>query len=238
MHLTGRTVEISPPTEIDAWTRFSFPGRGDTYSSLNYHSAHFSGVDWDDRRKENAIFRLLSPGRTGWAPDVSPEKGNYDYLMFANLDHSHPEVRHDLLNWGAWITQELGLGGMRLDAAKHMSTSFQKAFVRHVREMTGDQSLVFIGEYWSADLAELIGYLEDVDYSLVAYDVPLVMNFSRISRTKGADLRRVFDGTLVKHRPESAVTIVMNHDTQPGQMMDVSHAPIIIIIIIKPNSFK
>ncbi|KAL2846171.1 glycoside hydrolase superfamily [Aspergillus pseudoustus] len=215
-----RNTEISKPVEIDAWVGFDFTGRGDRYSSMKYHSEHFSGVDWDDRAQKNAIYRLLRPGRSGWAPDVSREKGNYDYLMFANLDLSHPVVRADLFHWGEWITRELSLGGMRLDAAKHMSKDFQRAFVEHVRQATGNPDLFFVGEYWSGNLRELMQYLEDVRYALVAYDVPLLNNFSRISRTRGADLRRIFDQTLVSKKPSHAVTIVTNHDTQPGQMMD------------------
>ncbi|KAL2856793.1 glycoside hydrolase superfamily [Aspergillus pseudodeflectus] len=219
-----RDKEISAPSEIDAWVGFDFEGRGDQYSTVKYNQSHFSGVDWDQSAQENAIYRLIGP-RKGWASDVSREKGNYDYLMFANLDLSHPEVRQDLFNWGAWITKEFSLGGMRLDAAKHMSVAFQKAFAAHVRETTGKPDLFFIGEYWTENLRELMKYLEDVQYTLAAYDVPLVNNFSRISRSRAADLRKIFDGTLVRHKPESAVTIVTNHDTQPGQMMDTPIAP-------------
>ncbi|KAL4938961.1 hypothetical protein BDV06DRAFT_199848 [Aspergillus oleicola] len=219
-----RNAEISTASEIDAWVRFDFPGRGNKYSSMKYHAEHFSGVDWDEKCRENAIYRILSPGRKGWADDVSHEKGNYDYLMFADLDLSHRDIRDDLLNWGSWITRELSLAGMRLDAAKHFSSGFQRDFVQHVRKTVNPDFFV-IGEYWTGDIKELLQYLEDMRYSVSAYDVPLVNNFSKISRTRGADLRTVFDGTLVQRRPEHAVTIVTNHDTQPGQMMDTPISP-------------
>ncbi|KAL4966952.1 alpha-amylase [Aspergillus stella-maris] len=219
-----RTAEISNPTEIDAWTAFDFEGRGDQYSAMKYNSAHFSGVDWDDQSRENAIYRILSPQRKGWAEDVSQEKGNYDYLMFADLDLSNPEVRDDLLHWGSWITSQLSLSGMRLDAAKHFSSKFQKDFVQHVQK-TANPNFFVIGEYWTGDIKELMKYLEDMQHTVSAYDVPLIDKFSTISRTRGADLRTLFDGTLVQKRPEHAVTIVTNHDTQPGQMMDTPISP-------------
>ncbi|KAL4924084.1 alpha-amylase [Aspergillus undulatus] len=219
-----RNAEISTPVEIDAWVGFEFEGRGEQYSSMKYHAEHFSGVDWDDKSRDNAIYRILKPGGKGWAEDVSHEKGNYDYLMFADLDLSHPKVRQDLLDWGSWITKQLSLGGMRLDAAKHFSTGFQRAFVEHVRSTVSPDFFV-IGEYWSGNVKDLVGYLDDMQYKVAAYDVPLVENFSKISRTRGADLRRVFDGTLVQCKPGHAVTIVTNHDTQPGQMMDTPIAP-------------
>lgn len=37
------------------------------------------------------------------------------------------------------------------------------------------------------------------------FDVPLVYNFSQISRTENADLTKVFEGTLVKYEPVNAV---------------------------------
>lgn len=52
------------------------------------------------------------------------------------------------------------------------------------------------------------------------FDTPLVYNFSEISQGDSADLRMVFDGTLVQAQPISAVTLVMNHDTQPSQDLE------------------
>ncbi|KAL4862851.1 hypothetical protein BDV12DRAFT_206906 [Aspergillus spectabilis] len=218
-----RNTEISALLEIDGWVGFDFEGRGELYSPMKYRWEHFSGVDWDDKRGENAIYRILGPDKD-WADDVSHEKGNYDYLMFADLNLSHPEVKKDLLNWGTWITSELSLSGMRLDAAKHFSTGFQRAFVDHIRRTVNPDFFV-MGEYWSGNVRDLIGYLEQMQYMVAAYDVPLVDKFSKLSSTTGSDLRGIFDGTLVQRRPTHAVTIVTNHDTQPGQMMDTPVAP-------------
>ncbi|KAF9889658.1 hypothetical protein FE257_007166 [Aspergillus nanangensis] len=209
-----RHVDISPPKKIVGWVGFDFPGRGDSYSAMKYHWQHFTGVDWDERQKKNAIYRMGA-----WAPDVSDELGNYDYLMFANLNLAHPAVRQDMLQWGTWITNTLSLGGMRLDAAKHMSIDFQRAFVDHVRQ-TSNPQLVVIGEYWSGDIQDLTKYLERMDYRVMAYDVPLLNKFHKLSHIPRADLRTIFRDTLVERHPSHTVTFVTNHDTQPGQMMD------------------
>ncbi|KAJ5894935.1 CAZyme family GH13 [Penicillium taxi] len=213
-----RDVEISEPADIEGWVGFNFPGRGDLYSSMKYHWQHFSGVDWDEKSKKEAIYKILGPAKD-WAADVSDENGNYDYLMFADLDLSHPEVRGDLLNWGTWITNTLSLHGMRFDASKHFSSAFQKDFVDHVRK-TANKDLFVIGEYWSGNLRDLHRYLDDVENKIAAYDVPLVYNFSKLSKIQGGDLRGVFNDTLVRTRPDQAVTFVANHDTQPGQMLE------------------
>lgn len=218
-----RNVTISKPLEIEGWVGFDFAGRGDLYSQMKYHWEHFSGVDWDEQSKEKAVFRILGQNKD-WAHDVSTENGNYDYLMFADLDLWHPEVRDDLINWGTWITKELALDGMRLDAAKHMSTDFQKIFAERIRTRV-NPNLFVMGEYWSGDIQDVVRYLEEMQHTVCAYDVPLLNRFSSLSRTKGADLRGVFKDTLVQRRPGHTVTIVANHDTQPGQMMDTPVKP-------------
>ncbi|KAB8274309.1 glycoside hydrolase superfamily [Aspergillus minisclerotigenes] len=203
-----RSVEIFAAREIEGWVGFSFPGRGGIYSSMKYSWQHFSGVDWDEARKKNAIYRVASKR---WSDDVAHEKGNYDYLMFADLDYSKLEVQKDVLRWGEWIGSQLPLWGMRLDASKHYSADFQKKFVNHVRATVGPQ-IFFVAEYWSGDVRVLMHYLQKMDYQLSLFDAPLVGRFSRISRT-GEDLRKIFDDTLVGNKPAHAITLVMNHDT-------------------------
>jgi alpha-amylase len=203
LELVGRDVEISKPLEIDGWVGFDFSGRGDVYSSMKYHWQHFSGVDWDDKREHQAIYKIHAP-RKNWASDVSGENGNYDYLMFADLDLSHPEVREDILQWGTWITDILSLSGMRLDAAKHFSANFQKDFVSHIRS-TANPDFFVIGEYWTADVQAIMDYLEKLEYDIAAYDVPLIEKFSKLSHIPDADLRGIFKDTLVERRPDQAV---------------------------------
>lgn len=53
------------------------------------------------------------------------------------------------------------------------------------------------------------------------FDCPLVYNFSQASTTESADLRKIFDNTLISVEPYNAVTLVQNHDTQPGQALYV-----------------
>ncbi|KAF4152811.1 hypothetical protein CNMCM6069_001586 [Aspergillus lentulus] len=232
-----RDVEISRPKEIEGWVGFDFRGRGDLYSSMKYRWYHFNGVDWDESQKKNAIYKIAGPNK-GWADDVSHEFGNYDYLMFANLDYSNAEVRRDLLNWGEWIGTQLPLSGMRLDAAKHMSAAFQRDFVDHVRKTLGPDFFV-ISEYWRCDLKELLHFLETMEHRVHLYDAVLVDRFSKISLTPEADLRGILDGTLVQSKPQHAITFVMSHDTQPGQMLEVQVAsffkPLAYALILLQN---
>lgn len=72
--------EIGKPKEIEAWTGFNFPSRGEKYSSMKYHWNHFSGIDRDIKTNDRGVYKIIGPGKQGWAADVSEELGNYDYL--------------------------------------------------------------------------------------------------------------------------------------------------------------
>jgi alpha-amylase len=80
--------------EIEGWTGFNFPGRKGVHSKMEWHHYHFTGVDWDNKNGKKAIFKIQGDGKD-WAEDVDGEKGSFDYLMFSDIDHDHPEVRLD-----------------------------------------------------------------------------------------------------------------------------------------------
>lgn len=78
-------------------------------------SSYRSGVDWDARGQKKSIFKIQGEGKT-WAKAVDKEKGSFDYLMFSDIDHSHPEAANDIKAWGEWIIRETGASGFRLSA--------------------------------------------------------------------------------------------------------------------------
>lgn len=198
-----RNLDLTKPEEIKAWVGFDFSGRGETYSKMKYHWKHFNGTDYDELDKKNGIYKIFAPGKD-WAKDVSTENGNYDYLMFANLDHCNPEVKQDILNWVDWIGHQLPLAGMRLDAAKHYSSGFQKTLVDHARQKFGADWFI-VSEFWSGKMDELKKYMEDMEERVHLFDAPLCNRLSAISQTRGADLRLILENTLVDYKPEQAV---------------------------------
>jgi alpha-amylase len=204
------------PYEIEAWLGFDFPGRGDKYSKQKYHWEHFSGTDYDAGNDRTAIFRIVGDNKH-WSNSVADESGNADFLMFADVDYAHPEVISDVTNWGEWVVKTLKLKGFRLDAVQHFSERFTNEWVANLEKHFGKDQIFLVGEFWSGNVQEMLKWLEDMHHHFTLYDSPLVYNFSRISTSERGDLRKVFDGSLVQARPESAVTCVMNHDTQPGQ---------------------
>ena len=101
----NRNEEISEPKEIEGWTKFTFPGRNKKYSEFEWNYTLFSGVDYDNLTGKTAIYKIVGENK-GWAENVDSELGNYDYLMNADVDYSHPEVRKEIINWGKWVVNE------------------------------------------------------------------------------------------------------------------------------------
>ncbi len=128
---------VSDPYEIDAWLGFDFPGRGDKYSSQKYDWPHFSGTDYNADDNKTAIYKILGDNKD-WSQFVDHEKGNYDYLMFADLDYTNPEVEADVKSWGEWIGKEAKIKGIRFDAVKHFSEDFLREFVQHLDQTVGE----------------------------------------------------------------------------------------------------
>ena len=62
---------------------------------MKYHWDHFTGTDWDQGNERKAIFKILGDNK-GWSASVDDEQGNADYMMFADVDFSHPDVQADV----------------------------------------------------------------------------------------------------------------------------------------------
>ena len=204
--------------EIRAYTHFQFPGRQGKYSEFEWHWWHFDAVDWDDISKESNTIYLLDGKR--FDDFVSLEKGNFAYLMGADVDFQHPEVQAEVTAWGKWYTKETGIDGMRIDAIKHISTWFFPQWLDALNDHTG-KDLFAVGEYWFNDLGTLQWYVDAVQGKMSVFDVPLHYNFHYASRAGGHfDMRKLLDGTMMQANPTHAVTFVENHDSQPLQALE------------------
>lgn len=215
----NREKDVSEDMKIKAWTGFNFPGRAGKYSDFVWHYYHFTGVDYDANTDTKAIFRILGDGKY-WDEGVSDEKGNFDYLMNADIDHSHPEVREEIFKWVDWFIEETKVDGFRYDALKHISDEFIYDLSKHIMEKKKDD-FYLLGEYWQYDEGQIDGYLDDTDWKIDLFDVPLHFHFEEASKSNGNyDMRNIFNNTIVKNHPLQSVTFVDNHDSQPGQSLD------------------
>jgi len=216
-----RTIILTEPFTIKGWTKFTFDGRNGAYNDFHWHWYHFTGTDYDASRNKSGIYQIQGDNK-GWAQDdlVDSENGNYDYLMYADIDFKHPEVIENLNQWATWFIETTGVQGFRLDAVKHIDSFFMKNFIQQITDKYGEDFYVF-GEFWNGDEQSNNDYLASIDYKFDLVDVALHHNLFRASQEgENFDLTTIFNGTLASNHPESAVTFVDNHDTQRGQALE------------------
>lgn len=206
---------ISDEETIKVATKFTFPNRHQKYSDFTWNWTHFDGIDYDEYTHRNTIF--LFKNKT-WEEQVDDEHGNYDYLMGADLDFNNPETVQEVYHWAKWYLDLTNIDGLRLDAIKHISASFYKEFLSNMRQYS-HKELFTVGEYWHGDVHHLIHYLQEVDFTMSLFDVPLHYHFYDASQNENYDMRTIFDDTLVKIYPMNSVTFVDNHDTEPSQSL-------------------
>ncbi len=218
---TDREQELGGVQQIQAWTKFEFPARGGKYSDFCWNASHFSGTDWDQAGGRKGIFRFEGKN---WNRETDSENGNYDYLMGVDLDTENPETVQAVTDWGKWYLDTVGMDGFRLDAVKHISFDFYREWLGNIRAHAG-REVFAVGEYWSREIGKLTHYLDVTGNSMSLFDVPLHFAFLQAATSNGQfDMGSIFGNSLVKMRPENAVTFVDNHDTQPGQAL-VSFIP-------------
>lgn len=213
----NRTEEIAEPHEITAWTKFTFPGRNNMYSSFKWNWTHFHGVDWDEETQKSSVYRFYGKH---WDELVDKENGNFDYLMGCDVDLNNVDVVQELTSWGKWYLDTTNIDGFRIDAVKHIRASFFEDWLKDLREYSQKQ-LFTVGEYWSGNIDSLKEYLAQTNNMLSLFDVPLHYNLYNACHSAGTyDMRTIFNNTLVGTVPEKAVTFVDNHDTEPGQSLE------------------
>jgi alpha-amylase len=214
----NRNETVGEYQKIKAWTHFTFPGRGDKYSSMKWHWWHFDAIDYNVYNgEENAIYLLKGKE---FEDNVDLEKGNFDYLMGCDLDMQNPEVRGELKYWGEWYVDTTDVDGFRFDAVKHVSAEFFREWLDHVSHYA-QRDLFAVGEYWSYEVEALHSFVEATNGKVTLFDAPLHYNFHEASQAGDSyDMRTIFDNTLVQQQPTLAVTLTENHDSQPLQSLE------------------
>ena len=213
----NRLEQVGGVQKVKVWSKFTFPGRHGKYSRFTWDHTCFTGTDWDENTQTGDLIYRFTGKK--WDPDTDPEKGNFDYLMGMNVDMDNPVVVEETKKWLQWYIETTGLGRAAAGCGEaHQLPVLQGAAQLHPEE--DGPALPAVGEYWSGDLGRLLLYLDAVDNEMSLFDVALHYNFYDAS-VAGGDypLNTILDNSLVKERPEKAVTFVDNHDTQYGQSL-------------------
>ncbi len=212
----NREEVVSEVHTVRAHTKFTFPVRNGQYSTYIWDWHSFTGICED-----GSIHALLNEyGHGSWEPMLENENGNFDYLMGNDIEFRNPNVRAELKYWGKWYVETTGISGFRLDALKHIVADFYPDWLDYLKNEF-KRDFFTIGEYWKNDLAPLVKYVEVTEGRVKLFDVPLHYNFYKASKDgQEYDLSTILDNTLVKERPDHAITFVDNHDTQPLQALE------------------
>jgi len=190
-------------TNYNVYTSFTYPGRGNTYSSYKWHYYNF-----------NATQQAPNNGWYQWnAYDFQPYANGdaYDNLLGSEIRYADVNQRTETKNWGNWITTKLSLDGYRLDATKHIQTSFVNEWLDAVK---GSSGRFAVSEAWFRNLTDLNNYAAATGGRTSLFDVPLHYTFQDMSNGNGAwDMRGLqFAGFTEANGPLS-VSFVDNHDT-------------------------
>lgn len=212
---------ISDVFEIDAWTRFTFPGRQGKYSEFIWDKTCFSGIDWAEDLQETAVYAIQQGYEQAWGAVPSDEMGNYDYLMFNDIEFRNPAVREELKRWGEWYVETCEMSGFRLDAVKHIDTDFLLEWIDHMNRRFSKEFFI-VAENWVVDdVMKLRNYAELTQGKMQLFDSMLHHNFYLASHQgQSFDLQGIFSNTLIESHPTLAITFVDNHDSQPLQALE------------------
>lgn len=216
----NRNKIISEFFDIQSYTKFTFPGRGKKYSDFEWNFTCFSGVDYAEGL-DSHIFKTQSEYGNDWEEMIDDEKGNYDYLMYNDIEHRNPHVREELNKWAKWYFDQTDFDGVRLDALKHISFDFYKEWLTLLRSNSG-KDIFAVGEYWAPGYLHLLQkYIDVTEGCMSLFDSSFQNNFHNASKEGASyDLRRIFDETLTQADPLHSVSLVDNHDTQPLQDLE------------------
>ena len=174
----NRNHPISEPFDIEAFTKFTFPVRNGKYSTFVWDHTCFSGVDYDHKTGETGVYNMLNHYGHDFEEMITDEKGNYDYLMYSDIEFRNPAVRDELKKWGLWFHETTGIDGFRLDAVKHIPPQFYNEWLEYMRAETGKE-LFAVGEYWApGELPLLQKYIDATGGKMSIFDAALTSQFT------------------------------------------------------------
>ena len=138
---------------------------------------HFDAVDYDALNPDDRGKVYLLEGKQ-FDSEVALEKGNYAFLMGADLDFQNAEVREEITKWGKWYLDVTGVDGFRLDAVKHISAWFFPQWLEAMQQHAG-RELFVVAEYWSTEMSALHWFLDQLQGRITLFSVPLHFHLHR-----------------------------------------------------------
>jgi alpha-amylase len=204
-HLNGadtpETITMTDGSTASVYTKFTYPGRGATYSNYNWQWYNFNG----QQKADGSWYQWHA-----W--DFQPYGvGNsaYDNLMGSEIRYSDVNQANETISWGNWLTTKLNLDGYRIDAAKHIQTDFLNKWFDGVKG-----AKFAVSEAWFGSVSELSDYVTRTGGRTSLFDFPLHDLFRAMSNGNGTwDMRGLQNAGFTNADGAHAVSFVDNHDT-------------------------
>ncbi|MBK7104956.1 MAG: hypothetical protein IPH62_06700 [Ignavibacteriae bacterium] len=150
--------------------------------------------------------------------------GDWDWpWFFYDYDQNVLSTKNVLFSWTKWLWEDVGIGGLRMDAVKH----FPPEFVGDLFDYLHDENInpqLTVGEFYEANPHILKQWIENVylnmDEDTKQNIIPRIFDFSLRQSLKDAcdwssDVRNIFNSSIVDATGLSGfnvVTFVGNHD--------------------------
>ena len=210
-------------------------GTEDEYAAM-VEEAHNQGLDVI----ADAVMNHMAAGGDTFDRQVSiddiPQFSEQDLHPECQIDYSDPEsvedcwlvglrdldqdssyVRGELYNYMAKYAN-LGVDGIRFDAAKHMSESF---FSNYANQWAEDLGLYKFGEVLSGSLDANMSYV-NTGMSVTDFALYFVMR-EQVFNSNG-DMNALEGAGVVNEAPTRALTFVSNHDKAPPEYERLAYA--------------
>ena len=187
----------------NVYTSFTYPGRGNTYSAYKWHYYNFNGTQ---QAPNNGWYQW-----NAWDFQPYANGDAYDNLLGSEIRYADVNQVNETISWGNWMTTKLGLDGYRLDATKHMLTSFVNSWLDN---MKGSSGRFAVSEAWFRNLTDLNNYAASTGGRTSLFDVPLHYIFNDMSNGNGTwDMRGLQFAGFTEANGALSVSFVDNHDT-------------------------
>ncbi|MUV90169.1 DUF1939 domain-containing protein [Halapricum sp. CBA1109] len=201
------------------------------YASM-VQEAHNQGLDVI----ADAVMNHMAAG-VGY--DAFPYFSEWDFHNEGAIDYSDPESVEDgdlvglpdLKQESSYVRgqlqdylqkyADLGVDGIRFDAAKHMPEWF---FSDYATQWADDNGLYKVGEVLNGDPAVCDGYAQT---GMSVTDYPLYYTMKEDAFNQDGDLRALDNGGYVDQNAFGAMTFVSNHDSRPPQYERMAYAYIL-----------
>ncbi len=190
-------------TSYNVYTSFTYPGRANKYSTYQWHYYNFNGTQ---QAPNNGWYQW-----NAWDFQPYANGDAYDNLLGSEIRYADQNQVNETISWGNWMTTTLGLDGYRLDATKHLLTSFVNSWLDNVK---GSSGRFAVSEAWFRNLTDLNNYASATGGRTSLFDVPLHYTFADMSNGNGTwDMRGLQFAGFTEANGALSVSFVDNHDT-------------------------